>query len=881
MAAASDQPEASYSAERIEQLLRCPICLDRFKGPKLLPCQHTFCRSPCLEGLWGGYRRIIRCPECRVEHRVPTGGVDGFPNNITLSGFLDLPVVTRESPRSTAAESTAKCAVCGNDTGTRQCVHCDKQVCPLCLHSHMAQMKLGIGHLLKQLRDGLPLLTQSLDGATEWGGQTTRRVEAARAAMTTAIDAKVRALRDRQKILNSELDSFVQQEQRALQARRETVELDMASVSSYCDSAEQMLQSMDASDEADLVDMQKQCTEHLEKIRRAATASPPVPRRVTYVQQNADQLQASIERFGQLQFSMGESPQPHSRSGPDVTMSGVPNPDIFFDLPDYGDTTGSGTGRHDPPFQSPRLDLLPSTSSTSLFPPIRQETPPVPRPEETRVAATGSPEVFFPPLTVAQTQARDPTQVPRRVRDYMFEMDTSTDDVRDIVDAMRREVLGPRPHAGGALFTYDVPQEDHVPGFMAGAGDPLFGGVLPRPVRYSIDWDVDSRRAHDDNDPRGTTQADQNNSQRQTGGHVDMELDTAAAATTSENDLHASMSRGRTFVQPSGARSAAVELPVVNNQSTSFNIAADDGVRRRRRYDRDTAAVSRVLSIYQAKGRSDPVCRIQGSASCRLKWPRGVAVSPINDFVIIADSNNDRVQVFDSNGRFVSMFGSSGTGDGEFDRPSGTAVSSSGYIVVCDSNNHRVQVFDRHGHFSHKFGSEGTSDGQLSNPWGVAVDPSGFIYVCDKGNDRVQVFQQDGTFVRVIGRTGSERGRFTRPQYVAVGRNNVIVVSDSGNHRVQTFSSTGESLRSFGIEGSAAGMLRNPKGVGVDKDGFVVVADSGNNRVQVFREDGQFVCTFGAWGSAPGHFRGLEGVAVTSSHKIVVGDRENHRIQKF
>ena len=51
-----------------------------------------------------------------------------------------------------------------------------RQVCPLCLHSHMAQMKLGIGHLLKQLRDGLPLMTQSLDDTTEGGGQVSQQV---------------------------------------------------------------------------------------------------------------------------------------------------------------------------------------------------------------------------------------------------------------------------------------------------------------------------------------------------------------------------------------------------------------------------------------------------------------------------------------------------------------------------------------------------------------------------------------------------------------------------------------------------------------------------------------------------------------------------------
>ena len=47
----ADDQGASYSAQHINELLRCPICLDRFRTPKLLPCQHTFCESPCLEQL--------------------------------------------------------------------------------------------------------------------------------------------------------------------------------------------------------------------------------------------------------------------------------------------------------------------------------------------------------------------------------------------------------------------------------------------------------------------------------------------------------------------------------------------------------------------------------------------------------------------------------------------------------------------------------------------------------------------------------------------------------------------------------------------------------------------------------------------------------------
>uniref|UniRef100_A0A1B0AGZ7 RING-type domain-containing protein n=1 Tax=Glossina pallidipes TaxID=7398 RepID=A0A1B0AGZ7_GLOPL len=68
--------------EQFEQLLTCCVCLDRYRIPKLLPCQHSFCMEPCMEGLVDYVRRQVKCPECRAEHRIPYNGVQAFPTNV-------------------------------------------------------------------------------------------------------------------------------------------------------------------------------------------------------------------------------------------------------------------------------------------------------------------------------------------------------------------------------------------------------------------------------------------------------------------------------------------------------------------------------------------------------------------------------------------------------------------------------------------------------------------------------------------------------------------------------------------------------------------------------------------------------------------------------
>ena len=60
-------------SKQMERMTMCPICLDKFRIPKVLPCMHTFCLTPCLSNLLKRKARSIRCPECRREHPIPQG----------------------------------------------------------------------------------------------------------------------------------------------------------------------------------------------------------------------------------------------------------------------------------------------------------------------------------------------------------------------------------------------------------------------------------------------------------------------------------------------------------------------------------------------------------------------------------------------------------------------------------------------------------------------------------------------------------------------------------------------------------------------------------------------------------------------------------------
>ena len=124
----------------------------------------------------------------------------------------------------------------------------------------------------------------------------------------------------------------------------------------------------------------------------------------------------------------------------------------------------------------------------------------------------------------------------------------------------------------------------------------------------------------------------------------------------------------------------------------------------------------------------------------------------------VTDEWLNRVSIFDKDGNFLRDWGMAGSGDGEFNGPSGIAIDPQDVLYIVDSRNHRVQKFTKDGEFLAKWGSLGSAEGQFNAPWGITIDQQGHVYVADHKNHRVQKFTPDGEFIMPVRQLWDRQG---------------------------------------------------------------------------------------------------------------------------
>ena len=126
---------AKEAIKKIDSKLECSICLEPYKEPKLLPCFHTFCKSPCLEKLVKRDRQgtaSLCCPICRHVVTLSERGVAG----LQFDFHIDHLVKIRDFLDRAQPTTGAQCEKCTKAPAQGFCRDCQKLVCAMCTEMH-------------------------------------------------------------------------------------------------------------------------------------------------------------------------------------------------------------------------------------------------------------------------------------------------------------------------------------------------------------------------------------------------------------------------------------------------------------------------------------------------------------------------------------------------------------------------------------------------------------------------------------------------------------------------------------------------------------------------------------------------------------------------
>jgi RHS repeat-associated protein len=287
--------------------------------------------------------------------------------------------------------------------------------------------------------------------------------------------------------------------------------------------------------------------------------------------------------------------------------------------------------------------------------------------------------------------------------------------------------------------------------------------------------------------------------------------------------------------------------------------------------------------------------------------------------VWVTDSNNNRFEELSATGTFIKAVGfhvnkggkealemctaeceagTKGSGSGQFNIPTGIAVSqSTGNVYVAD-NNERIQEFNSSGGFVRAFGSSGSAAEEIKAPEGLAIDSAGNVWLGDQENNRVDEFSAEGKWVKAvgfgvsngeaklqtctttckIGLAGSGEGQFSSPVGVAFAGGNLYVV-DYTNNRVQEMTTAGAYVAQLGSHGTGNGQFNGPRGIAVEPiTGDLYVSDTYNSRLEAFTPAGGFLFTFSTSGTEGKDVQAPLGLAVSAAGTLYISDMGNNRV---
>jgi hypothetical protein len=119
----------------LEKEVSCPLCLDVFKEPMKLPCDHVYCKD-CIKGLaLRSLNATISCPECRTSTQLQNNDVNNLPTDFRMNRLIEVfqEVKTGEGTDSPGTKEEIRCEAHPAQPIAIYCETCRKTLCRDCV----------------------------------------------------------------------------------------------------------------------------------------------------------------------------------------------------------------------------------------------------------------------------------------------------------------------------------------------------------------------------------------------------------------------------------------------------------------------------------------------------------------------------------------------------------------------------------------------------------------------------------------------------------------------------------------------------------------------------------------------------------------------------
>ena len=720
---------AKEAIKKIDSKLECSICLEPYKEPKLLPCFHAFCKSPCLEILVKRDRQgtaSLCCPICRHVVTLSERGVAGLQSDFHIDHLVEI----REFLDRAQQTSGAQCEKCTKAPAQGFCRDCQKLVCTKCIDVHSMWVDFA-DHKIVSLAQATAEASKMISPTDKISYCPRHTKTALKLFCTTCselicMDCTVRLHKDHNYDL---VDDLFAQYKEEIAAALKPVQENVGKV-------KQALKELDSSAKA--IDNQR------------AKVEADIHREIDDLHRYLDQRRAEL--IGELDMLTQQKCKSLTaqRDAVEVTLA------KHTSCVEYAEG-GLETGTPAEVVATRGAVLKRISEITSEFDPTTIR-PDIGAPvvfvgdgkEEVKKVCTN-----FAVISVKLSSCGLNGSVSGKVKKVEFEV-VSLKPVK--VDAKLVRIKSQ------AKAIVEVDHKDHTLSFT-----PTLRG------RHELRVSVNGQTVKGSPFPLSVAPDPAS-------------LGKPVRVIEGLNRLYgvAINSKGRIIVTEDGSHQVSVydrEWRKIRsfggkgkgdgqfNEPKFVTVDGDDNI-----YVADNS--NHCIQKFTSDGVFIASVGSYGDGQLQFTFPQGVGYNKVNGKIYV--SSFHKIQILNTDLTFHATFGMEGEGDGEFSTPFGISFDTAGNVLVVDFWNNCVQVFTADGKFTHKLDN-------LNNPRGIVVDHStGVVYVTDRSG-RVSMFTATGQYIRSFGSKGSGDGQLKDCIDIAIDKDQNILVADGGNNRLQMF----------------------------------------------------------------------------------------------